>query len=134
MEPAQLSFFVMLFGTSVLAFKFGEKPEIQVAVAVAVAATVTPLAETTMFENTEFGILLVDLCLLALLLKVVFTTDRRWAIFASGFHLATILTHAAPMLVPGLLPGAYATASVFWAYLVLGSLAVGSLSLRKGAQ
>jgi hypothetical protein len=121
-------------GATGAAFRSRGRPEAHIAVAVVIAAMVTPFVQSSTFGQTEFGILVVDVSLLAILLKKVLTTDRLWVVFAAGFQLATVLMHAAYILTGVVDSEAYAAAAVFWAYLVLFSLALGSLRLiRQGS-
>ena len=74
----------------------------------------------------HYGILAVDLVVLALLMGMALRTDRTWTLFATSFHLLAVLTHAAIGLDSKVHALAYAIVLNLLAYLVYLALALGT--------
>lgn len=77
---------------------------------------------------TEWAIFAVDVALLAMLMGLALWSDRYWPIFITGFHLLDVLTHIGRMLDSSLPLWAYRTAAHIWGYLMIISLAVGTIN------
>lgn len=104
----------------------GGRPERLVAVALFAAWLASLAVFMSPWLPPHVGVWLVDLLLLAVLVAVALRTDRYWPIFVAGFHLLTVLTHAARAIDPKAGAWAYATASVIFSYLMLYALAFGT--------
>ena len=128
-----LAFALALAGATFVAFYFGERDEKLVAVSLIVAAIASPLAEVPSFDTLQYGLLLVDTGLLLFLAIVALQSDRYWPMFAAGFQLATVFFHIARGTGAKILPAAYADSLVFWGYLVIAALVVGTLTEREKA-
>lgn len=76
--------------------------------------------------QTQWGILAVDLSMMALLCWVVLKSRRFWPMFAAGFHLLAILTHLARGLDPTFGGWTYMTAELIWGYLVASTIGYGA--------
>lgn len=129
--------YVIVFGLTLvgavgLAFWKGGRDEKTVAVALIVAAVVSPMMQNASFDNEQYGLLLVDAVLLFVLCVVALRSDRYWPLVAASFQLTTILFHIARSSAAFVVPAAYADAIVFWGYLVAVALAVGTLVEAKG--
>ena len=90
------------------------------------AWVVTLVMRDPRWIGPQWGAFIADGLLLALLVGIALRTLKFWPIFAAGFHLLAVLTHAARMIDAGMGAWAYATAAVIWAYLVIITLAVGT--------
>lgn len=109
----------------------GGRPEWAVAVACLLASLATPLVQLGRYEQTEIGVMLVDLTLLAVLAGVALTSNRFWPLWALGFHAVGATIHLARMAQPMIVPTAYANAAAFWSYPVLLALLFGSWNAKK---
>lgn len=125
-------FGLTLIGAVALAFWKGGRDEKIVAVALIVAAVVSPLMQGSSFDNEQYGLILVDCLLLLVLCTVALKSDRYWPMCAASFQLTTIIFHIARSSSAFVVPAAYADAIVFWGYLVAVALAVGTLLEAKG--
>jgi len=74
----------------------------------------------------QYGILAVDLVVLSLFLAMALRTDRTWTLFAAGFHLLVVLTHAAMGLDTQVHALAYAIVLNLLSYLAYLALALGT--------
>jgi hypothetical protein len=82
------------------------------------------------FQASEWGVLAVDLAVLAALIVLTLRSPRLWPIWATGFHVVGVTTHLAVFADPGILPRAYAHAQSFWAYPMMAALVVGTITYR----
>jgi hypothetical protein len=126
-SPQLLFFGLSLFVGVFLAFRKGGKDEKTVAVALVAAAVLSPFAQAPSFETEQYGLIVVDAVLLSVLTVVALRSDRYWPMAAASFQLTTILIHVAGGNSSGVVPIAYADSIVFWGYLVLASLVIGTL-------
>lgn len=78
------------------------------------------------WNDIEVGYLLIDSCLLLALGTLALRANRIWPMAAASLQLIIVVVHAAKALDPRLLGSAYAIMSVFWPYLQLLVLAVGT--------
>lgn len=78
--------------------------------------------------QTQWGIVAVDACLLALLIWISLRSRRFWPMFAAGFHVLAMLTHLARALDATFSGWTYMTAEMIWSYLVLLAVGYGAWS------
>lgn len=78
------------------------------------------------YNGVEFGVLSVDLGVLAIFVAIALQSSRFWPLWAAGLQLTTILGHVLKAMELHLLPLAYAGALRFWSYPILLILAVGT--------
>jgi len=78
------------------------------------------------WAGPHYGILGIDLLVLAVLIAVALRSDRTWALFAAAFHLLTVLTHVATGLDTQVHALAYAVVLNLLGYLVYLALALGT--------
>lgn len=128
MYPAQVAFLAILLAALTAAFSCGGKPERMGAAMLFIAALLSPLAEGHRFGDFEAGIAMVDTALLAALLGLAMTSDRRWPAFAAAFQAIAVLTHVARIKAGPVNGNVYADLLVFWSYPVVLSLLCGSLA------
>lgn len=127
-------FAFVLAGAVLVAFRFGGRDEKQVALALLVASLATPLVQSSSFGGIQYGILVVDALLLAALIYVALTSKRYWPMFAAGFQMTTIVFHIANNGGAHIIPAAYYDFIVFWSYLVLATLLIGTLAEAAGRE
>lgn len=114
--------------------KYGGRDEWKALAGVIGASVVTPLLQHHGFRSTEYGIMAVDLALLAGLTAVALQSDRRWPLFAAGFHLAGCAVHLAPLTGAHFSQAAYSYASAGSSYFVLLAIAFGTLVELRSAR
>ena len=99
-----------------------------VAIGFLAAWLISPLVRLGGWNGPAWTGLTVDAAFLALLLFVALRSGRYWPLFAAAFELLSVLSHIARLVDPGVRAWAYATADAIWTYLLLASLAVGTVN------
>jgi hypothetical protein len=120
---------IMLFCSCSYATICGGRDERIGAAGFAIAAVLSAYLSapaTSFFTEIEIGILLTDCLLLIVLTWLLIVSKAYWPIWATGFHLVSVVTHIARWAQPDIVPVAYATYGEFWAYPVLASLIWGT--------
>jgi hypothetical protein len=82
-------------------------------VAAAVLSAYMTDSSVDFFSEIEFGLLMIDCLLLAVLSWLLLTSKAFWPIWATGFHLVSVATHFARWAQPEIFPIAYATYANF---------------------
>ena len=122
-------FVALLAGSTAFAIWKGGAPE-RFAAAFYWTAWLTTLFANpdgpTRWHSIEIGYLLIDLALLLALTWLAMKANRLWPMPAAALQLIIVLGHFAKALDPALLGSAYAIMSVFWPYLQLSMLAIGT--------
>jgi signal transduction histidine kinase len=103
----------------------GEWEERGTAYAFLLAWGATMVLRNPSWLGPQWGVLFVDVVLLAFLIFVALKGRRYWPVFAAGFHLLAVATHAARMADPVVGAWAYATASIIFSQMTLLALAAG---------
>lgn len=119
-------FLVALVLSSLLAIWRGGRPERLCAAVLIAASVLSPLTQSD-FVSVEYGIGLVDVALLVFLITLALRSNRYWPMFAAAFQSVGVLVHFVKAVDLDLDPGGYADVLVFWSYLILASLAIGSV-------
>lgn len=125
----QIIFRVLLIGSCGYAFWRGRSDERIVAV-VCLGATLasrvafSPLA--VRYTSVEFGLLLIDLAVLASFIFVALRSQRFWPLWIAGLQLTTSMAHVMKAIDEHLLPIAYGAAIALWSYPILIILAIGT--------
>lgn len=99
--------------------------------AIMVAGSVLTALMGTGWHGVNFGVLLVDLAVLATLVVLMLRTDKYWLLWMTAFHLIGVLTHIAKLIDPTILVRANAIGQGFWAYPMLIALALGVSKERR---
>lgn len=128
MDLVQLAYGAALLACCVIATWNGEKEERYTVVAVAVASLLSPAVQTAARGQLQIGILLIDILFLGFILHVAYGSKKLWPTIASGIQLAAVMVHLAPALTSSISGKVYGNAGAFWAYLILLTLALGSLA------
>jgi hypothetical protein len=79
--------FTAVFGTSAMAWKWGGLDEKLAASGFIIATIASNFANRSNYTNTETGILIIDLLLLAGLVVLALRSDRFWPMWAAAFQL-----------------------------------------------
>lgn len=77
-------------------------------------------------DGVNWGVLAVDVTLLAALVALALYANRFWPIWASAFQGFALLGHVSAVAAPGLAPVVYATMLAVAGYPILGLLAIGT--------
>lgn len=85
-------------------------------------------------QQVEWGILLIDIALLALLAWIALRSARYWPLFAAGFHLLAVVTHVARSVDPSVTGWAYITAEIIWGYLLAFTIGYGAWTAPRHGQ
>jgi hypothetical protein len=128
----QQSVLIFLILSCVLALWWGERTERIAAVAMFAAWIVTPFAANPdRWSQPQYGVLAVDLVLLAVLVAISLRTDRWWPLWATAFHAVGVCIHIAVMVDPKVWPRAYFFAGGIFGRLTLIALVVGAVNVRR---
>lgn len=120
-------FIFLLIGTCIFAMVHGRTDERLAAIAMMLAAVLSPLAMASGYAAPETGVLGVDIGLLGFLLVLALRSDRFWPLWAAGFHVVGTGIHVATFVEADIWPPAYGAAQGFWAWPVLVALLAGTL-------
>ena len=121
------TYFVALLLATIGAFRWGGRIEKAAAVAIAIGSVATQLVKVG--EGTagaQYGVIVVDILLLALLLALALRTDRYWPMWAAAFHLTSMTVHLAKVVDPTVAWMPYLHANAFWAYPMLLAVMIGA--------
>lgn len=86
------------------------------------------------FSSIEFGVLIVDLTLMAVLLILVLYADRWWTFWAAALHVLGLGAHLARVLSPDIERVAYAILTAAWSYPMLMLLVAGTYRHQQRKQ
>lgn len=127
---------VVLIGVCGWAILCGGRPERWGALLL-LSASATSSAVRVLHLSTwapgELVIISIDCAVIAGFYWLAITTIRFWPIWALGFAMANIFIGVAGSLLPALTLFAYTSGLGIYAYLALGSLALGTLRLPRDA-
>jgi hypothetical protein len=124
-----------LLATCAFAFWRGGRPERIAAFAFLIASFVQPLVlNTRNWLDPQWGVLVVDSVLLALLVGLALLTDRSWVLFCAAFQLLSVVIHIAILVDRSVAPLPYRRGLVIWSYLSLVALAWGAWQARRTTQ
>jgi hypothetical protein len=121
-----------LIATCGFALWRGGRPERIVAFAFLLASFAQPLVlNTRNWLDPQWGVLVVDSVLLALLIALALLTDRTWLLFCTAFQLLSVTIHIAILVDRSVAPLPYRRALVIWSYLTLFALAWGTFQIWR---
>lgn len=129
MERVFLFAFLLLLAAG-YAVARGGGPERIVGLSLVLAFTASLLVQqpaAERFITIEWGILLVDVALLAVLLAVALHADRFWPLWVTALHGLSTGAHMVRGVDFGIEPVAYAILLASWSYPIILLLAVGTL-------
>lgn len=123
-------FALLQIGVSFYALARGGAPERVVGLSLLIAFGVTMLLQQPMVERfvaVQWGVLAVDLGLLAVLLAVALHADRFWPLWVAALHALGTGAHMVRGFDHGIEPVAYAILLASWSYPMVILLALGTL-------
>ncbi len=112
-------FWTTLVGVSFLTFRFGGEPEkwgMTIIILGSLASALMGSSSLRGTEGFEFYLLLADGIVLVALCRMALFSVRYWPLWATSFHMITVMTHAAALLTPTAVPKAYLMLQGFWIY------------------
>jgi hypothetical protein len=123
-----LFYLIVLISSCVYAIRLGGPSERYGATIMLVGSFLTAAAGLFVsgWHNTEVGVMLVDLAVLAAFLTLALTSDKYWPLWTSAFQVIGVATHLARFVDPAIIPRAYSIAQGFWAYPMLVALVIGA--------
>ena len=125
----QVIFRTLLIGSCGYAFWRGRSDERIVALVCLGATLASRLAFSPLavrYTSVEFGLLLIDLAVLASFIFVALRSQRFWPLWIAGLQLTTSMAHVMKAIDEHLLPIAYGAAIALWSYRILIILAIGT--------
>ena len=130
-SPIEVAGLSALGLTVFLAFWRGGPTERRIAVVIGLAWLGSMVADFDGWRGVQWGIFAIDL-VLAVWLTAEFVLGRRlWTAFAAGAQIMIVMTHIAFAFSPGLQTNGFFSAYYLWSYVLLFTLAVGSVTSRK---
>lgn len=119
--------FLSALGVAVfVAFWHGGRDERAAAIALLAATAITPVALSHGYASPEFGVVIVDLAVFAILAMIALRSQAFWPMWAAGFQLCALSVHLAAAQMPHMMPAAYAETLAIWSYPVLAALGFGT--------
>lgn len=119
------AYLALLLAASAFAVCCGGQDE-RIGAASFVLASLASSVPIANYTHVELWFLTVDLAVAVYLVWLLAHSKAYWPIWATGFHLVTVVTHLSVWVQPDILPLAYATFGNAWTYLVLMSLIWGT--------
>jgi hypothetical protein len=116
---------IYLAGCSFALWK-GGRPERIVATAM-ILEFVVGVSVRTSSENPHYLSLGLDIAVLAAVIYVAFTTQRRWALVGSALQILSILCYITRLLDPSILSWTYLTVGIALGYALLLALIYGTV-------
>jgi hypothetical protein len=125
-------FWLFLLSSVTAMFSLGGKFERQLAVVIVAAVFTTYAANASLgWERAEPFVSLVDACLLAFALRLVWVSDRYWPIWFAAFQSIALATGIAQLMFPADVPAIYTTMQGFWFFPAVIVMVVGVILDRQ---
>lgn len=121
-----LLFWVVLVTSFALVIGFGSRSAKVFIVLLGVATVLTDVVQTYARTSTQpLAYFAIDAFVLAIGLLILIRTDAFWPIWFCGFHLISVASQLARLVVPSAIPEMYANVAGFWAVPALVTMAIG---------
>lgn len=130
------SYFALLAGGSVYAWRFGGGPERTVAAMLAVAASLDPLLHLLFrldFLRVDPTHLIISVMLLGGILVVAMKVIRLWPLWLAAVQVLIVGAHVAKAMDAQIDPVIYAVMTVLWGYISLLILIFATWQYRRAA-
>ena len=112
----------------------GGGPERRAAVAIGAAWIGSMLVDVDGWRGVQWGIMAVDMVLLAYLAALTVGSRRTWLLFATAFQLLIVATHFAFVFDPAVGNLGFFSAYYLWSWLELGCLVWGAAVAPRPAR
>ena len=120
---------ITLLSSCAYVFRVGGRFEVYGAAIIIVGSFMTPIVGYLVgsrWQSTEYGVLLVDIAVLAAFLMLALRSDKYWPLWTTAFQVIGVATHLARFADPAIIPRAYSMAQGFWVYPMLVALVIGA--------
>jgi hypothetical protein len=109
----------------------GGRAERVVAAALLIENTISFFAADVRYmEAPRYMPLALDVLVLAAILYVVFSTDRRWTLLASALQILSMLTFVTRILDPSILSWTYVTVDIGISFALMAAVVYGAVTSR----
>lgn len=126
--PVQIGLMILFIVVAGLTCWRGGRPERLAMTALVAASLASPLVQdTSNFDTPQWGVMIVDILLLAALTALVWRYSRSWLPWAAAFQLITVMTHVGYALNLDILSRAYLSTSYLLFFGELAAIAWGVL-------
>lgn len=127
-----LVFWLFLLGALAIGWQAGDRQDHKAIFAIGAAAALTSVSHVLFAERVSvIAIWVVDLALLAIMIRYSLSTKRHWPIWFTGFHITGLLFGAAALLFPVEQRMTLLLISGFWAIPALAVMVVGLLADQR---
>jgi hypothetical protein len=104
---------------------------IATALMIAVLATIAGPLVGSKFQGPNWGVIVVDVVLLAVLVVIARQSTRFWPIWTAASQLGGCLAHLPAILNPEIPKHLYGATQPFWIWPLMASLLIGVLSVHR---
>jgi uncharacterized membrane protein len=133
MTPLEYIFWMTCVICLVFALRFGERDERRGMMIIAIGSIVTSFVAAIKsydYQDIGFWFLCVDLCVLLAFVKLLFDSQKYWPIWVGSLQLISVIIHLLDLLVPKIIPLAYAALQGFWVYPMFVAIMAGTYGSR----
>jgi hypothetical protein len=128
----RIIYYLALAAAIAFAFRFGGNVERKGALTALLGSVVSSVAANSeSWAALDFGLLVIDIGVLASFWWLALSSDRFWPYWATGWQLVTVLIHVQRGLFEEIMPAPYALLSMYLAYPILLVIAAASLTQRR---
>ena len=106
----------------------GGRDERIAGVALAVGVVLSKAVYSHEGLQTEWGLFIVDVVLLAILTWIALVSSRYWPIFAAAFQFLAVVIHLTRLIDRSLGGWAYISAEILFGYLLAAAIGMGTLN------
>ncbi len=92
------------------------------------------VARRSSVTGVEWGVMAVDVALLAFFLWLALRSRRFWPLFVAGFQLLLVVTHFASAADAAISGWAYKTAELIWSYMIVFTIAYAAWTAPRFAE
>lgn len=127
-------YFACLVFVVVYAWRRGGRPEQAGALVLLLGSLLTMAAGSPAilrFASIEFGILVVDLMVLAAFLALALSSDRYWPLWTAALQLIGVLAHLAKAADLEMPRFGYAFLQAVWSYPMMLTIVIGTQSFQR---
>ena len=82
------------------------------------------------FQGLTFRFLVVDLCVFAAFIRIMFDSRKYWPVWVGSLQLIAVIVHFLDLLVPRTIPAAYIALQGFWVYPMFCAVMAGVYGSR----
>lgn len=128
MTPLQYFFWTTCVICFAIAVRYGERDEKRGMIAILVGSWVTTVVVTIANQqqlDVTFWLLLVDACVLLVMVRLMFDSQKYWPIWVASIQLISVTINVLDLLVSKTLPAAFDFLYGFWVYPMFFAIMAG---------